>query len=169
MPRVLLILLTVLLLVAPGTASAKTYSVDVPKTLSRQIAKVKAASDVPVLLPSRVRAERRRLYGRGTHTADGYELGVDLIRGCGGANACAHAFFSAQRGGEPFGRIRVQLAGSITGFYKPLSCGASCSPPSIEWVTDGILYEIQADVGSRKWEKRRIVALANSAIRNGPR
>ena len=161
--------LGLLLALVPTGAAAQTYSVDAPKALVRQIAKSKATSDVPVLLPSRVRADRKRLFGRGTSTSTGYALGLDLTRSCGGANACALAFFSAERGGQPFATRRVQLANGTTGYFKPLSCGASCSPPSIEWVLDGVLYEIQADVGGRKWERRRLVALADSAIKNGPR
>lgn len=63
----------------------------------------------------------------------------------------------------------MRLANQITGYFKPLSCGASCSPPSIEWLSEGILYEIQADAGSRRTEKRRLITLADSAIKNGPR
>jgi hypothetical protein len=48
-----------------------------------------------------------------------------------------------------------------------LSCGASCSPPSIEWRERGATYRIQAKVlGS---ERRAPAKLANSAIRRGPR
>jgi len=68
-----------------------------------------------------------------------------------------------------FADTEIPLANGLTGHYKGLSCGASCAPPLIEWVQDGVLYTIQADAGTKRTERRRIVALANSAIRNGPR
>jgi hypothetical protein len=45
-----------------------------------------------------------------------------------------------------------------------LTCGASCSPPSIEWRERGATFSIQAKVRGR-----RLVEMANSAIRNGAR
>ena len=50
------------------------------------------------------------------------------------------------------------------GRFHPLSCGASCSPASIEWRERGALYSIQAKVA-----RRELVRMASSAIRNGPR
>jgi hypothetical protein len=63
----------------------------------------------------------------------------------------------------------VRLAGGRTGKFSPLSCGASCAPPRIEWKVRGSTYAIQAVVGTRKTERRILVRMANSAIRNGPR
>jgi len=68
------------------------------------------------------------------------------------------------RGGRPSGRRTVRLARGRTGHYRPLSCGASCSPPSVEWRERHARYSVQAKVG-----KRELVRMANSAIRNGPR
>jgi hypothetical protein len=60
----------------------------------------------------------------------------------------------------------VKLALGMKGHYQPLSCGASCSPPSIAWIQKGVRYEIQAKaLGGRK----AFVAMANSAINNGNR
>jgi hypothetical protein len=56
----------------------------------------------------------------------------------------------------------------MTGYYKPLTCGASCSAPTIQWRQNGALYEIQAkETGKRA--KRTMIGLANSAIRFGRR
>ena len=166
-----LALLTALLLAvlaAPAWA-AKSHRVDVPRTLAKQIAAAKQQTDVPILLPSRLIAERKKLYGAGAGEAGGYGFSLAAIRRCGGANACTVAYFTAERGAEPSFTDSIALANGITGYFKGLTCGASCSPPLIEWVQDGVLYTIQADAGTRRAERRRIVALANSAIRNGPR
>jgi hypothetical protein len=55
------------------------------------------------------------------------------------------------------------------GRFTPLSCGASCSPPRIEWSERGATYGIQANVGTQRTERRILVRMANSAIRTGPR
>jgi len=52
---------------------------------------------------------------------------------------------------------------------RTLSCGASCSPPTIEWRERGATFSIQANVGTRKTQRRVFKRMANSAIRNGPR
>jgi hypothetical protein len=156
------------LLAAPALA-ARSYRVDVPRTLAGPLASVKRQTTIPVLLPSRYIAERKRLYGFGSGEADGYGFSLATLRRCGGANACTVAYFTAERGATPTFRTEIPLANGLTGHYKGLSCGASCAPPLIEWVQDGVLYTIQADAGTKRTERRRIVALANSAIRNGPR
>jgi hypothetical protein len=95
---------------------------------------------------------------------------VAAIPNCGGATACFIASFQAHRGGaRPFGARRVRLARGRTGRFTPLSCGASCAPPRIEWRERGATYSIQANVGTRRTERRILVRMANSAIRNGPR
>jgi hypothetical protein len=60
----------------------------------------------------------------------------------------------------------VTLAHGLKGHYQPLSCGASCAPPSIAWIQRGVRYEIQAKaLGGRK----AFVAMADSAIAHGDR
>ena len=63
------------------------------------------------------------------------------------------------------------LRGGRTGYFKPLTCGGSCSPPLIQWRSRGNLYEIQAKIpdSSDAAAQRRLVAAANSAIGAGPR
>jgi hypothetical protein len=85
-------------------------------------------------------------------------------RRAGLASACFIAEFRASRDGRPSGRRTVGLARGRTGHFHPVSCGASCSPASIEWRERGALYSIQAKVA-----KRELVRMADSAIRNGPR
>src|SRR4051812_23286045 len=110
--RLLLVLVVALAAAAPAPAGARTtapiaaraqaatYKIDVPKGLSRQIRRAKAADSVPILLPNTVPSEFRRLYPGGGPTADGYSFGMHAARGCNGANACFVSGFTAQRGGK---------------------------------------------------------------------
>jgi hypothetical protein len=65
----------------------------------------------------------------------------------------------------------VVVGDNMMGRYKPLTCGASCSAPSIEWLAGGVLYTIQLKLnhGDEAKDKASLVALANSAIKAGPR
>jgi hypothetical protein len=87
------------------------------------------------------------------------------VRDCGGATACFLATFGGQRGEDPHYTRKLRL----TGYFKPLTCGASCSPPAIEWVEDDVLYWIKGHAGTKKQEKKRLRQMANSAIRHGAR
>lgn len=157
------------MLLAPAPAPAASYRFDVPELLERPIEAVKRVSEVDVLVPSRLTAEHRRLYSSGTGRAASYEFQIGSVRRCGGATACFVAAFHARRGGEPSNPRRVRLAGGRRGYFKPLTCGASCAAPSLEWVQDGVLYTIEAKLGTRRTERRILTGLANSAIRSGPR
>jgi hypothetical protein len=167
--RLPLLLVLALLVAAPPAAAAKHHRIDVPRTLAPQLAAARPDVGVPILLPSRYIAERKRLFGSGGATEGGYAFGLAFVDDCGGANACSTAVFSAERGGELSAPRHVTLTGGVEGRFRGLSCGASCSDPSIEWIQDGVLYVIQAAAGTRRTERRRMIDLANSAIRNGPR
>lgn len=157
------------LLAAAPAAEAKSYKIDVPETIAKRVERAKARTDVPILLPSRYIAEKRKVYGSGGATDTGYAFGLSTLKRCRGANACLTASFYAERGGTPAYKREIQLANGVTGYYKPLTCGASCADPEIQWLEDGILYGISAAAGTEKTEKRRMVGYANSAIKNGPR
>ena len=137
------------------------------------LAKLKRAG-VAVLLPDDLPAAVReeRIFVEGFTTESGYVLTLALAPDCGGANACTLGSFSAEEGGTLVEEFeQVELAGGVRGAYKPLTCGASCSPAMIEWVTDGVLYTIQLKInaGGDAGTKRALIALANSSISAGPR
>ena len=100
-----------------------------------------------------------------------YELDLGVGSHCGGATACFVAEFTGTKNEKPHFRTKVKLAGGKTGYYKPLSCGASCSPPAIEWRMGKNLYGIQFNSleSSPSKVKRLFVKLANQAIAAGPR
>lgn len=165
-----LLLLTLLaLLLAPAAASAATYVYDVPELVERPLKAVKKAAKFDVLLPSRFTSDRRKLYSQGSGRARSYRFDVGAVKGCGTATACAVASFRARRGGKPTNTRKVTLRGGRRGYFRALQCGASCAAPSLQWVQGGVLYTIEAKLGSQKTERRVLVRLANSAIANGAR
>ena len=168
MPRRLavLVLPAALALAAPAQGATTT---DVLEVLGPRVQRAAQRSGLDVLVPSRIRTQFRRLYpglraGRGE-----YALELGAAPGCRGATACFVASFTAFEGGRTFGGRRVRLARGRTGFFTPTACGASCAAPQIQWRERGALYTIQAKVGTSRTERRRLVALANSAIKAGPR
>ncbi|MDQ5808757.1 MAG: hypothetical protein M3320_08790, partial [Actinomycetota bacterium] len=128
-------------------------------------------TDVPIRLPRTINLDYdRNVFGAGSRGAGTYTFDVNATAECG-ANACFLAQFSGEEGGEPAFRREVDLAGGRTGYYKPLTCGGSCSPPMIQWVQGGVLYSIQAKLGvsGRVKQRAAMVRAANSAIRSRPR
>jgi len=165
-----LFLLTLFLaLCAPATASAATYIYDVPDLVERPLKAINKAATIDVLLPSQFTSDRPKLYSEGRGRGGSYRFDIGAVRRCRGANACFIASFRAKRGGKPTNERKVKLKRGRRGYFQPLSCGASCAPPSIEWVQDGVLYTIEGKFGTKKTERRILTRLANSAIARGPR
>lgn len=169
MPRAAAVLAVVLLEATLFAAPARAATFELPKLFSKQVRAIKAKTNVPVLLPQRYRYERRRLYPSGSARRGGWTLDLGAAPRCGGATACFVASFTAWRRERPHFRRRVRLVGGRTGYFKPTTCGASCSPPAIEWRWRDALYSVQARVGAERTERRELIALVNSAIRHGPR
>jgi len=135
-----------------------------PGLLTTPVSEVKQDSKLPILLPSTMTTKQSgKLYGDGEGSARNYTFAVSTVKNCS-ANACAVASFSASKGGEVYGDKKVTLAKGRKGRYIPLSCGGSCSPPSVVWKERGVVYEISTDA-----TRTQLVKLANSAIRKGPR
>jgi hypothetical protein len=140
-------------------------TVDLPDLFADELQRIGPKTGVPILLPQSMPDDFEEYFptGFGRERRWGLELGA--APDCGGATACFVASFQGRRRGKPFGRVTLQLARGRVGHFRPLSCGASCSPPSIEWRERGATYSIQAKVPGR----RALVRMANSAIRHGPR
>jgi hypothetical protein len=165
----LFLLTIVLALSAPATASAATYRYDVPDLVARPLAAVKKAASIDVLLPSQFSSDLPKLYSEGRGRGGSYRFEIGAVRRCGGANACFIASFRARRGGKPTNEHKVDLKGGRQGYFEPTSCGASCAPPSVQWVQDGVLYTLEGKFGTKKSEGRALTRLANSAIAKGAR
>jgi hypothetical protein len=159
---------------AAATSRPATSAASLPAPEFRaELAKVKRQTRVPVLLPDALPgALDRPLFVTASGIADSYGFSLALSRRCGGANACTVGNFEGSKGGTVTEELEaVQLANGITGRYKPLTCGASCSAPSIEWQDYPFFYSIQLKLnyGDDAKDKAALVALANSAIKAGPR
>ena len=166
-------LFTVLLLAVSAAFAVPAFaagrSVDVPHKFRALVPKVEKKSGLSVRLPSAVRVYFRRTYATAFATRRTYRLDLGAARGCNGATACFIASFAGTRGGKPAVRRTVQLTRGITGYFKPVTCGASCSPAFVQWKEERVLYEISYKGASSRREKATMVALANSAIRGGDR
>jgi len=144
---------------------------DIKKVLRDDIQRVAPDTDIPIRLPARMSLDYdKNVFGDGFAGDESYEFDVDAVADCGG-NACFLAQFQGERGGTPAFKRTVSLAKGITGYYKPLSCGGSCSPPMIQWLQRGVLYSIQAKLAAagKAKQRRAMVRAANSAIRATPR
>jgi hypothetical protein len=139
-------------------------SIDLPELFADQLPKLKERSAVPILLPQRMPDQFDDYFPTGFGKPRRWGLQVGAVENCGGATACFIASFSARERGKPFGPRKVELARGRSGRFKPLTCGASCAPPTIEWRERGATYRIES-----KFRGRRLIRMANSAIRNGPR
>jgi hypothetical protein len=150
-------------------ALAGAHDADLNALFADALPRVTARTRIAVLLPDAMPTDIDPLYADAFATRRTYELDLGGVPDCGGANACFEAEFSGRRGGTPFGLRSVTLARGRHGRFKPLTCGASCSPPSVSWKERGATYTIQANVGDKRTERRILVAMADQAIRRGPR
>jgi hypothetical protein len=157
------------LLALAAVLAAPTVEVDLPEVFSAVLPRVTARTDVAVLLPQSMPSDAEDHVPSGFGRPRRWGLQLASIPDCGSATACFVASFTGREGGRPSGARRVRLARGRTGRFTPLSCGASCAPPRIEWRERGATYGIQAVVGTKRTERRILVRMANSAIRNGPR
>lgn len=151
-----------------AASSATATTVRVPSLFAKQVDAI-SARGIPVRLPSTLVVDVPRVYRQGGLISGGYALSIAAVPGCGSANACTVATLSAERGRQPSGTQRVALRGGVIGRYRPMSCGASCADPTIEWRQDGYTYSIAASLGAPKDQRYRLMAAANQAIVAGPR
>ena len=156
-------------LLLPASASAAPFVYDVPELVDKPLKAVKKVTSLPVLLPSRLTSEHRKLYSQGRGRANRYQFTLGAVRGCGTSTACYVAGFSARRGGKAGSGRKVTLAKGLKGVFAKSRCGASCGPASLAWVQGGVLYEVDGKLGTQRTERKILTRLANSAIRNGAR
>lgn len=175
-PLALVAALAVTAAVAPLAASAASRTsvrrVALASGLRRQIAAIERHTTVPVLLPEQVLIDVPRGHGveqKWSANRRGWQISLGIGPRCGGANACFVGQFVATRGGRLTFRTRVRLHGGVTGRFKPSTCGASCSPPEIQWKVRDVLYDVQFRAAGSGSDRQKLVALADSALAAGPR
>jgi hypothetical protein len=162
---ILAALVLVGLLVAPAAEARTTL----PGLFTHEIRAITATADAPaVLLPATMPLDAAHLYAAGGRSGSGYDLMIGAVRGCGDADACFVAEFTASRTSTVFGR-RVTVRGAARAGFLPLSCGASCSPPQIDFVVHGVRYTIQANLKTSRGDRAALVQAAQAAIAAGPR
>ncbi|MDO8184580.1 hypothetical protein Q5424_13285 [Conexibacter sp. JD483] len=163
--------------VAPLAASAAASRAAIrrfalARGLRRQIAAIERHTTVPVLLPDEVLIDVPNGHGieqKWSANRPGWQISLGIGPRCGGANACFVGQFTGTRGGRLAFRSRVRLHGGVIGRYKPSTCGASCSPPEIQWKLRDVLYDVQFRAAGSGTDKQKLVAIANSALAAGPR
>jgi hypothetical protein len=165
-----LIVLAVLAVAAGPASAATTRAVDLPALFASTLPRVTAATVVPVLLPQTLTWETAtKLHPSGVAHPHRWRLDVSDAPGCHQATVCFVAEFTGVRGGSVAGGRKVALRGGRTGHFRPESCGASCSPPSIAFRWHGVAYSIQSQVLGPRSDRRTLVRMANEAIRHGAR
>lgn len=176
MRRTSLVAAVVTILVAPSalvaTASAAVRVVEPARAFRKQIAAVKRHTGIGVLLPDRVAIDVPRGHGievKWSSNRRTWTIALGIGPRCGGANACFVGEFNATKGARPAFPRRVRLHGGVTGFYKPSTCGASCSPPQLQWRVGNVLYDVQFRAAGRASDRAKLVAIADSALAAGPR
>lgn len=162
----------------PSKASAE------PNSFFRPILpQLKRQTSVPILLPEKL--PQFLLQRRGSihlclseANANGYNIRIEQTPRCRGANADLIASFSAERI-SPNARYatpsvakklqslaNVSLKPGIQGFFHPLGCGSSCTPPGIQWTYQGIWYSINLYTPTQNADAQSsiLVGIANSSL-----
>jgi hypothetical protein len=161
-------LLATVTAILAGTAAVAAAKPTLPSLFAHQVAAIKsAAHPAPILLPRSMPLDAKHLYPSGGTSGAGYDLEIGAAKHCGGATACFVAAFTATKSKSVFGKP-VTVKGASKAGYKPLSCGASCSPPEIVFVVKGYRYTIQANLNT-KHGRAALIKAAESAISAGPR
>ena len=151
------------LLAGPALAATHTTTANLLRVLAKPIASARRGK-ARVFVPATIDAySSPHLYGSGGATSQGYDIQLANAPDCHDANACYVAEFSAGPGKAIKGAV-VTLARGLRGRYAASVCGASCNPATLEWSEFGINYTI-GYIGT----KRQLVALADAAIKAGPR
>ncbi len=137
------------------------------------LSKLKQTTNLPILLPSKLPSALR------------LKMHIEVVDASGEANRyyvfllspcrCSANAFDAENGGKlelaelPSAKA-VLLAKGITGYFKPSTCGGSCSTVQLEWQYRGVLYRTEFQPGRDAGEDEvNLLTMANSAIAAGPR
>lgn len=138
---------------------------------------VKAETGIPILLPTRlpkplIDAKQVRV-AKATRNEYAVILCYELGVGDAGFAASFSAENDARYSPAELPNVRkARLAAGTVGFFRPVSCGGSCTPANLWWQQGATLYQIQLKLSSTLKEneqQKTITELANSAISAGPR
>ncbi|MGK7922361.1 MAG: hypothetical protein AB4080_20380 [Trichodesmium sp.] len=154
---------------------AQNKSTEIATEFQEILPKIKEQTQVPILLPSQllITGTDQKIYVEGKGTSNSYQITLAFEPNCTG-NACSIGYISGEKSGKPladeFSR-ELNLVQNIKGYFRPLTCGASCAPPIIGWEYKGVFYRMAfKGVGqSPEIEGETLAKMANSAIEAGAR
>jgi hypothetical protein len=148
-----------------ATGSPRDAAVRVP-ILAAVVETLKHSTKLPILLPNldRFNDTDVDLVAQATGEADRFDVALMAGADCGGAEACTLARLDARRGAMRLVGKSVALSRGVKGAYSPSSCGVSCAPAAIQWVSGGVTYSIT--FGN---QVQPLKDAANEAIEAGPR
>lgn len=147
-----------------------------PKVFASVLAQVQAKSHVAILLPSELPDPVGKAEHAGVDKATPNEYTISLYYELDAGDAGFAALFSGDAAPKydpkELRNIReVELAHGIHGFVRAVG-SRSRGPANIWWKDGGTLYKVQTKLDSSlsgEGQEKAIVAVANSAIRAGPR
>jgi hypothetical protein len=131
---------------------------------------VTSATHVPILLPSNLPPplDQSVHYATGSGNDQGYEITLYFEEGAGDAGFAG--YFSGKSDKTSLAGHKIKLDHGLTGYFKPSTCGGSCSPSQIEWRVNGVHYTAQLQLNTNVTRQQSaMVEVANSAISAGPR
>jgi hypothetical protein len=177
MRRSALLLTLAAVLAGGGAPPVHAAPAPVAKVLQPTLKKLKARTKLPILLPSVFpiqTLDARPLYPVVSAKAKRWDVVLGFVPGCNGANVCAAGNLSVQMTTRRLTSAdgqKVRLRGGVVGRYRPLSCGASCSAPSIAFRAKGVIVTYQAKLRLQEGEsdRRALVKVADSALAGGLR
>ncbi len=133
---------------------ASCVTVGPAKIFRSALSKVKTETKIPILLPSELPSpiKEREIHFVDGHGESGkYDIALYYEKNAGDAGFAG--YFAGEAKGTVAFKEKVKLEDGITGFFFGRSCGGSCSPSTIEWVENGILYtaQLQIEYNMRNW------------------
>ncbi len=175
-PLLLAVLSSVVL--AGAQTGAQAAPAPVAKSLRSTLKQLKAKTTLPVVLPSVLPVsplKGKSLYPEVTASAKRWDVVLGYVPDCNGANVCAAGNLSGEKAARALNASdgqRVTLRGGVQGRFRKLSCGASCSAPSIAFKRYGLIFTFQLKLDGAKddpTDRKGLIKVANSALAGGLR
>jgi hypothetical protein len=95
-----------------------------------------------------------------------FAVSLGVGKDCNGANACTLAWFTVREHPVDTFKPNMNIGGREV-MFQDMSCGASCSPPSITFTSDGLFGGTRSFITTAvKGSKADNVAVYRSAVKN---
>ncbi|MCW3014487.1 MAG: hypothetical protein JWO02_1579 [Solirubrobacterales bacterium] len=171
------VLLSLTAVLVGSTTAVHAAPAPVAKALQPTLTQLKAKTTLPILLPSVFPVtplKGKPLYSVVSAKAKRWDVVLGYVPACNGANVCAAGNLSVEKTARKLTSAdgsKVKLRDGVVGRYQPLSCGASCSAPSIAFRAHGVIvtYQLKLDLKKGETDRGGFVKVANSALAGGLR